>query len=124
MLIWICDSGWVLRSLSNRTFRYDLTVLYTNCIVVAYYIMAAMPVCTKRNVAHIDRRGKVVRANGFLEAWCALTAGSRVIPVADIWSIMSVLSPNSCLYSVEPWMSVCRPMMKWAQIVSRPLYSG
>lgn len=53
---------------SNRTFRYDLTVLYTNCIVVAYYFMAAMPVCTKRNVAHIDRRGKVVRANCFLEA--------------------------------------------------------
>lgn len=55
----------VLPSLSNRMFRYNLTVLYTNCIVATYYTMAAMPVCTKRNVAHIDRRGKAVRANFF-----------------------------------------------------------
>ena len=117
----ICDSNEFCNH-SNRMFRYDLTVLYNNCIVVAYYIMAAMPVCTKRSVAHIDRRGKVVRANCFLEAWCALTAvGSRVISVADIRSIMSVLSPNPCLYSVKLWTSVCGPMMKWAQIVSRPL---
>jgi len=52
-------------SLSNIMFRYHLTVLYTNCIVATYYTMAAMPVCTKRNVAHIDRRGKAVRANFF-----------------------------------------------------------
>ena len=119
MLIRICDSD----KLSNRTFRYDLTVLYTNCIVVAYYIMAAMPVCTKRSVAHIDRRGKVVRANCILEAWCALTAGSRVIRVADIWS--SAFS-HQVLISFKPWVSGCRLMtkMKWVQIVSRPRYSG
>lgn len=48
----------VLLSLSNRMLRCHLTVLYTNCIVATYYTMAAMPVCTKKNVAHIDRRGK------------------------------------------------------------------